>query len=179
MSRIGKMPIEIPTDVKVAVSGNVIKVEGPKGKLDREFPELVSVKVEEKSVVVSRSGDEAKDKAFHGLYRSLINNMVIGVSKGFEKQMEIVGTGYRAKVEGKKLNLVIGYSHPINFEIPEGITIVVEKNTKLNISGADKEKVGSAAADIRAYYPPEPYKGKGIKFVGEHIRRKAGKSVTK
>ncbi len=179
MSRIGKQPITIPSEVKVAVSGNKIKVEGPKGKLEKSFPELVGVKVESNKIVVSRSGDTAREKAFHGLYRSLINNMVLGVLNGFEKKMEIVGTGYRAKVEGKELNLVIGYSHPVNYAIPEGITVVVDKNTNLKVSGIDKHLVGAVAADIRSYYPPEPYKGKGIKFEGEHVRRKAGKSVAK
>lgn len=179
MSRIGKQPIEVPSEVKVAVSGQNIKIEGPKGKLEETLPEILSVKVEGSQIVVSRTGETSREKAFHGLFRSLINNMVEGVSKGFEKNMEIVGTGYRAKVDGKKLNLVIGYSHPVNYAIPEGITIAVEKNTNLKINGADKQKVGAVAADIRRYYPPEPYKGKGIKFAGEHIRRKAGKSVAK
>ena len=179
MSRIGKIPVVMPADVKAAVSGYSIKIEGPKGKLDCAFPEGINIKVEDKKIVISRKGDTSKEKAIHGLYRSLVNNMVIGVAKGFEKDMEIVGTGYRAKVEGKKLNLIVGHSHPINYEIPDGITVAVEKNTFLKVSGIDKQKVGAVAADIRAYYPPEPYKGKGIKFVGEHIRRKAGKSVAK
>lgn len=179
MSRIGKVPIEFPSEVKIAVSGNTVKVEGPKGKLEQKFPEQISVKVDGNLVVVSRKGDTSRDKAFHGLIRSLVKNMVIGVSKGFEKKMEIVGTGYRAKVDGKKLNLVVGHSHPVNYSIPEGINVKIEKNTIINIDGPDKQLVGAVAADIRAYYPPEPYKGKGIKFSGEHIRRKAGKSVAK
>lgn len=179
MSRIGKQPIEIPSGVKVAVQGNKVLVEGPKGKLEQQVHELLTVKVEENNVVLDRKGDLARDKALHGLFRSLVKNMVEGVSKGFEKNLEIIGTGYRAKVEGKSLSLVVGHSHPVNYPIPEGITVAVEKNTVLKINGIDKQKVGAVAADIRRFYPPEPYKGKGIKFRGEHILRKAGKSVAK
>jgi len=178
MSRIGKKPVEILDGVKVSVQGNNVTVEGSKGKLQQAIPAEIAVKVEGKTVVFSRKSDEPNIRALHGLSRSLVNNMVIGVSQGYEKIMEIVGTGYRAKLEGKTLNLIVGYSHPVNYCIPEGITVAVEKNTTLKINGIDKQLVGAAAADIRRYYPPEPYKGKGIKFKGEHIRRKAGKSVS-
>lgn len=177
MSRIGKKPIEIPSGVKVSVQGQTVSVEGPKGKLKRDLHPAISAKVEGNKVVVARKGDNAAEKALHGLCRSLLNNMIEGVAKGYEKQLEIVGIGYRAKVEGKVLNITLGFSHPINYNIPEGITISVEKNTILKIVGADKELVGAVAADLRRYYPPEPYKGKGIKYIGEHIRRKAGKTV--
>lgn len=177
MSRIGKKPIELASGIKVSVQGQNVLVEGPKGKLKRVIHPAIGVKVEGTKVVFARKGDSASEKALHGLSRSLVHNMVEGVTKGFEKQMEIVGIGYRAKVEGKVLNLILGFSHPVNFTVPEGITIAVEKNTILKINGIDKELVGAVAAEIRRFYPPEPYKGKGIKFVGEHIRRKAGKTV--
>jgi len=179
MSRIGKKPIEIPSGIKVSVQGSTVFVEGPKGKIQQELHSSINVKVEENNIIVTRNGDESKDKALHGLSRSLVFNMVEGVEKGYEKKMEIVGTGYRAKVEGNSLNLVLGHSHPVNYSIPEGITVAVEKNTFLKVSGIDKQKVGAVAADIRRYYPPEPYKGKGIKFAGEQLLRKAGKRVAK
>lgn len=177
MSRIGKKPVEIPSGVKVSAQGQTVQVEGPKGKLKRNLHPAISVKVEGNKVVFARKGDNPAERALHGLCRSLVHNMVEGVTQGFDKQMEIVGTGYRAKVEGKTLNIILGFSHPINYTIPEGITVSVEKNTILKINGADKEQVGAVAADIRRFYPPEPYKGKGIKFTGEYIRRKAGKTV--
>lgn len=177
MSRIGKKPIEIPGGVKVAVTGQSVQVEGPKGKLKREIHPAIGVKVEGNKVIFTPKQEGGSSKALHGLSRSLVNNMVHGVTHGYEKTMEIVGTGYRAKIEGKVLNITLGFSHPINFNIPEGITIGVEKNVMLKVTGIDKELVGAVSAEIRRYYPPEPYKGKGIKFVGEHIRRKAGKTV--
>ncbi len=177
MSRIGRKAIEIPAKVKVAVEGRRVKVEGPKGKLDWELPEKVQAKLEGNRLSLS-STDEARDaKAKHGLARSLVNNMVFGVSEGFQKKLEIQGVGFKAVVQGKNLNLSLGFSHPILFPIPADIKIQVAENTQIQIDGADKQKVGEVAASIRRFYPPEPYKGKGIRYAGEHVRRKEGKTV--
>jgi len=178
MSRIGKKPITLPEKVKFdAKPDGLVQVEGPKGKLTCKLPQEVSAKVEDNSIVVERAGEASRDKAMHGLSRSLINNMVVGVSDGFVRDLEIHGVGFRAAVKGEILNLSLGFSHPVNFPIPEGITVTVADNTKVKIEGIDKELVGQVAADIRRYYPPEPYKGKGIRFAGENIRRKEGKTV--
>ncbi len=178
MSRIGKKSIEIPDKVKLAVTdGGSVKVEGPKGKLEWVLPPQIKLRVEGKEAVLDRSTEARNVRALHGLSRSLISNMVIGVSKGFEKSLEIQGVGFRAQVQGKKLNLSLGYSHPIVFPIPDGIKITVQENTKILIEGIDKQLVGQVAADIRSYYPPEPYKGKGIRYTGEQILRKEGKTV--
>ena len=178
MSRIGKKPIDLPGGVKVAVANNVITVEGAKGKLTLNIPPKFKVEVKDNKITVSRPSDEKQDKATHGLIRSLINNMAIGVSAGYTKELEISGVGFKAAVQGKVLNLQLSYTHPINFNIPDGVTVETPKPTNIVIKGIDKTKVGEAAAKIRDYYRPEPYKGKGIKYVGEHVRRKAGKSVT-
>lgn len=177
MSRIGKIPVVIPQGVDVKMDQGKVVVSGPKGKIAKDVHPRVTVKVEGGKVLVSRSSDEAADKALHGLVRSVINNMVNGVTKGYKKSLEIVGTGFKAKVEGKVLELLLGYSHPIKHKIPEGITVEVEKNVIVHVSGVDKELVGEVAAEIRKYYKPEPYKGKGVRYVGEHVRRKAGKTV--
>ena len=179
MSRLGKKPIEILKGVKIKYAAGLMNVEGPKGKLKLVIPEEVVLEVSEKEIVVSQGkGEATRLNAFHGLYRALINNMIVGVAKGYEKRLELNGVGFRAKVEGKKLEINAGYSHPIIFTIPEGITIAVEnKNTLIIINGADKHDVGQLAASVRNSWPPEPYKGKGIKFVGEVIRRKKGKRV--
>jgi large subunit ribosomal protein L6 len=177
MSRIGKLPVLIPDKVKVAVSGRRVQVEGPKGKLEFELPLTIAAKVEDKSVAILREGDARESKALHGLARSLVNNMVIGTSKGFQKRLEITGVGFKAAVQGKNLNLSLGKSHPILYPIPADIKVTVEENTKILIEGVDKQKVGAVAADIRGYYPPEPYKGKGVKYAGEVIRRKEGKTA--
>jgi large subunit ribosomal protein L6 len=177
MSRIGKQPIAVPPKVKVEVKGQQVHVEGPKGKLDFKLPARTSLKVEGGNVVVSRSGDDAQSKALHGLSRALINNMVKGVSEGFVKKLEIQGVGFKAAVQGKVVNLSLGYSHPINYTIPDQIKVTVEENTKVTIEGPDRQVVGQVAAEIRAYYPPEPYKGKGVRYVGEHVTRKEGKTV--
>jgi large subunit ribosomal protein L6 len=177
MSRIGKQPVAIPAKVKVEVKGQKIFVEGPKGKLDLELPRRTAAKVENGNVLISRQGDDAQAKALHGLSRSLVNNMVKGVSDGFVKKLEIQGVGFKAAVQGKNVNLSLGYSHPLNYAIPDQVKVTVEENTKLTIEGPDKQVIGQVAAEIRAYYPPEPYKGKGVRYVGEKVERKEGKTV--
>ena len=178
MSRIGKQIIEVPKAVKVAVSAEgEVKVEGPKGKLAWTLPKEITAKVDGATVLVERSGDARNVRALHGLSRALVANMVTGVSAGFEKELEIHGVGFKAAVQGKVLNLSLGFSHAILFPIPEGIKISVAENTKIKIEGADKKVVGQVAADIRAYYPPEPYKGKGVRYAGEQLVRKEGKTV--
>jgi large subunit ribosomal protein L6 len=178
VSRIGRKSVKLPEKVKLNVSdsGEVL-IEGPKGKLEWTLPKQIKVRVEGSDVKLERTGDARSVRALHGLSRSLLNNMVTGVSQGFQKSLEIQGVGFRAQVQGKSLNLSLGYSHPIIFEIPDGIKITVQENTKLLVEGIDKQRVGQVAADIRAYYPPEPYKGKGIRYVGEQILRKEGKTV--
>ena len=177
MSRIGKQPIVIPPTVKVEVKGQKIFVEGPKGKLDWELPRRTSLKVQDGKIIVSREGDDAQAKALHGLSRALVNNMVNGVAEGFVKKLEIQGVGFKAAVQGKTVNMNLGYSHPINYQIPEQIKVTVEENTKLTIEGPYKKVVGQVAAELRSFYPPEPYKGKGVRYVGEHVQRKEGKTV--
>ncbi len=177
MSRIGKLPIDLPAKVKIEIKGQKVYVEGPKGKLDWELPQRTSLKVENGKVVVSRAGDDSQAKALHGLSRALVNNMVKGVSEGFVKKLEIQGVGFKAAVAGKVVNLNLGFSHPINYDIPDQIKVTVEENTKLTIEGPDKMLVGKVASEIRAYYPPEPYKGKGVRYAGEYVERKEGKTV--
>lgn len=177
MSRIGKQPVLIPPKVKVEVQGRRVHVEGPKGRLDWELPQRTNIRVEDGKILIGREGDDAQAKALHGLSRALVNNMVKGVSEGFVKKLEIHGVGFRASVQGNVLNLMLGFSHPVNYTIPDQIKITVEENTKLTIEGPDKQRVGQVAAEIRAFYPPEPYKGKGIRYAGEHIQRKEGKTV--
>lgn len=178
MSRIGKTPISIPTSVEIAIDGANIEVKGPKGSLNLVLTEGISVIQEDESLVVHRDSDERQSKALHGLMRSLINNMIIGVTEGYSKQLELVGVGYRVQAKGKtNLEFQLGFSHPVNVSAPEGIEFDVPSPTELNISGIDKQMVGQVAADIRALKKPEPYKGKGIRYAGEHIIRKAGKAV--
>jgi len=177
MSRIGKQPIAIPAKVKVEVSGQKVSVEGRKGKLNWELPRRTSLKVDNGKVLVSREGDDAQAKALHGLSRVLVNNMVRGVSEGFVKKLEIQGVGFKAAVQGKNVNLNLGYSHPIVYPIPDQIKVTVEENTKLTIEGPDRQTVGQVAAEIRSYYPPEPYKGKGVRYTDERVIRKEGKTV--
>lgn len=176
MSRIGKMPVAIPAGVKVSLDGNKMTVQGPKGSLSENLHERISIAVETDQILVNRSNDSKQDTALHGLTRALINNMVVGVTAGFQKNLEINGVGYRAEVSGKTLTLSLGYSHPVVYEMPDGITVEVEKQTKLTVKGIDKQLVGSAAAKIRSFRKPEPYKGKGIKYAEERIVRKAGKA---
>ncbi len=177
MSRIGKAPVSIPAKVKVAVTGNRVAVEGPKGKLQLDLPAKTSAKVEGNAVKLERVGDTSEAKAMHGLARALVNNMVKGVSDGFQKKLEIQGVGFKASIQGSVLNLALGYSHPILYAIPAGIKVTVEENTKLTVDGADKEMVGRVAAEVRSFYPPEPYKGKGVRYAGEKVNRKEGKTV--
>jgi large subunit ribosomal protein L6 len=177
VSRVGKKPISIPSGVQVGVEGSRIKVKGPKGELLREIDPSMSVKVSDGTLVVNRSNDAKFFKAMHGLYRSLINNMVTGVTRGFEKKLEIVGVGFKAEMKNKRLTLQIGYSHPIIFVPPPDINIACESPTMIAVSGVDKELVGQIAAKIRSFRPPEPYKGKGIKYIDEVVRRKAGKTA--
>jgi large subunit ribosomal protein L6 len=178
MSRIGKQPVNIPAGVKVAVSGGHVKVDGPKGSLERTVPVGILVEVKDGKVLVARPDDTRKNKALHGLTRALINNMVDGVAKGFMKELHIEGVGYRAAVAGPKLNLTLGYSHPVEFDIPKGITITVETQTEVKITGIDKALVGQVAANIRFLREPEVYRGKGIRYKDEKIRRKAGKTAS-
>ena len=177
MSRIGKKPIEIPKDVKVSVSGAVVTVEGPKGKLNHDVLPRFTVEVKDGKIFAKRPSDIKADKAKHGLIRSLLNNMVIGVTKGYQKDLEISGVGFKAQAQGKILNLSLSYTHPIVYNVPDGITVETPKPISIVIKGADKAKVGEVAAEIRRYYEPEPYKGKGIRYAGEFIKRKAGKAV--
>ena len=177
MSRIGKQPVDIPPKVKVEVKGQRFSVEGPKGKLDWELPRRTSLKVAEGKIVVSREGDDAQAKALHGLSRALVNNMVKGVSEGFVKKLEIQGVGFKAAVQGDSVTLNLGFSHPVVYPIPGQIKVSVEEGTKLTIEGPDKQLVGEVAAEIRSFYPPEPYKGKGVRYVGERVVRKEGKTV--
>jgi len=176
MSRVGKRPIPVPDAVQVSIEGNRIKVKGPKGELKYEFHPRLEVKVEDGAIVVRRPNDEKLLRSLHGLTRTLIANMVTGVTEGFQKSLEIVGVGYRANVSGRELELSLGYSHPVIFRIPEGIEITVDRQTRIDVKGIDKQLVGQVAANIRALRPPEPYKGKGIKYVDEVIHRKAGKA---
>jgi large subunit ribosomal protein L6 len=176
MSRIGKMPIPLPAGVTVAIDGQNVAVKGPKGELALTVSEPIKITIEDNSVIVSRPDDEAKSKSLHGLTRTLIANNVHGVSTGFTKTLEIVGTGYRAASKGSNLELALGFSHPVVVEPPQGITLTVEGNTKIIVSGVDKQAVGEVAANIRKIRKPEPYKGKGVRYEGEKVRRKAGKS---
>ena len=177
MSRIGKKPVAIPSGVKVAVSDNVVAVEGKGGKLSMQLPPHVAVEVAGDKVQVSQVGEARDASAMHGLARSMINNMVVGVSAGFKKELAIVGVGYKAALSGSKLTLNLGYSHPIEFAIPAGIKITVTPENKITVEGCDKQLVGETAAQIRRFRPPEPYKGKGIRYVDERIVLKEGKSV--
>lgn len=177
MSRIGKQPIVIPPKVKVEVKGQKVHVEGPKGKLDMELPARTAVKVDNGQVIVSRDGDDSQAKALHGLSRALVNNMVKGVSDGFMKKLEIQGVGFKAAVQGKTVTMNLGYSHPINYPIPDQVKVTVEENTKITIEGPDRQKVGQVASELRGFYPPEPYKGKGVRYSDERVERKEGKTV--
>ena len=177
MSRIGKTPITLPQKVSISVTNGTVTVEGPKGKLSWQLPQAITIRIEETTLFIERANDERETRALHGLARALVNNMVTGVSEGFRRDLEIQGVGFRSAVKGEHLDLSIGYSHPVLFKIPQNIKITVTDNTKISVEGIDKHLVGQVAADIRAYYPPEPYKGKGIRYAGEQVRRKEGKTV--
>jgi len=176
MSRIGKLPVPLKTGVQVEIDGRTVKVKGPKGELVRTFPEKVSLSIDDGAVTVTRADDEKDSKALHGLSRSLLSNMVVGVADGFTKTLELQGVGYRVQQAGAKVTLNVGFSHPVEVEPPAGIQLEVEGNTKIHVRGIDKELVGQVAANIRKVRKPEPYKGKGIRYLGERVRRKAGKA---
>lgn len=177
MSRIGKKPVQIPAGVTVTVNGTTVNVKGPKGELERTFSDLVTISEEGEEILVTTNDETREANAQHGLTRTLIHNMVIGVSEGFMKQLELTGVGYRVALKGKDLDLSLGYSHPVIYAAPENITFEVPDNTHINVKGISKEQVGQVAAEIRMKRPPEPYKGKGIHYMGEHIRRKLGKAA--
>ncbi len=176
MSRIGKLPVPVATSVQIDIDGSTVKVKGPKGELTREFPRGVSFALDDGKVVVTRADDEKRTRAIHGLSRSLLANMVLGVSDGFTRTLELQGVGYRVAQTGEKVTLNVGYSHPVEVAPPPGIQLEVDGNTRLHVRGIDKELVGQVAANIRKVRKPEPYKGKGIRYLGERVRRKAGKA---
>ena len=177
MSRIGKKPVAIPKGVTVQVSGNALSVKGPKGELSAVLHPDISINAASEEAVVNVRGESNFHNALHGLWRALLNNMVIGVTKGYEKKLEIVGVGYRAEMKGSNIQLVLGFSHPILFKPPQGVKITTPTQTSIVVSGSDKQLVGQIAAKLRAFRPPEPYKGKGVKYENEYIRRKAGKAA--
>ena len=177
MSRIGKMPIPVPSGVEVTVDGTLVTVKGPKGELAQEISPLITVTHEDSEIIVTRSDDERESRSQHGLARTLIDNMVVGVSQGYEKKLEIVGVGYRALLKGLDLELQLGFSHPVVVKPPPGITFEVPSQTQISVKGINKQQVGQVAADIRKWRKPEPYKGKGIRYEGEYVRRKLGKAA--
>lgn len=179
MSRVGIKPITLPDKVELKIDGNQVAVQGPKGKLDFTLPAGISIKQEDGQVVLLRATEKREHRALHGTCRSLVSNMIQGVSEGFSKDLEIHGVGMRAAVKGKDLDLSLGFSHPLLHPIPEGLTVTVNENTKIKVEGIDKQLVGQFAAEVRSYYPPEPYKGKGVRYTDEYVRRKEGKSVGK
>jgi large subunit ribosomal protein L6 len=178
MSRIGKAPIPVPSGVEVTLAGKHVTVKGPQGTLERDLPGEITVRQEDSNLVVERPDDERQNRALHGLVRSLVNNMVVGVTAGFTKELEIVGVGYRATAQGpNKIELALGFSHPVVVDAPQGITFEVPQPTRIAVKGIDKELVGQVAADIRKIRKPEPYKGKGVRYAGEYVQRKAGKAA--
>ena len=177
MSRVGNKSIPVPAKVTIENKNGEVSVSGPKGKLSYVLPEGITLKQEESNLSVTRSSDERRQRSLHGTSQRLISNMITGVNEGFLRQLEIHGTGFRAAVKGDKLDLSLGYSHPLLHPIPADLTVTVTENTKIKVEGIDKQRVGQFAADVRAYYPPEPYKGKGVRYTGEQIRRKEGKKV--
>jgi large subunit ribosomal protein L6 len=176
MSKIGKKPIIIPKDVKIEIKDGLISVEGPKGKSSRLLPARVNLEMKDNQLFVSRQSDTKLDKSLQGLTRALIVNTIKGVTEGYVKELEIQGVGFRAQVQGNNLNIQLGFSHPVNISIPEGVKIETPKQTQIIVRGIDKEKVGKLASEIRAIYPPEPYKGKGIRYLGEYVKKKIGKA---
>ena len=176
MSRIGKIPVEVPSSVDVAIENRVVTVKGPKGTLTHRIPEPIEVALNEGQIVVTRPDDERASRSLHGLTRTLLANLVTGVTQGYEKKLEIVGTGYRVMARGSDLVFALGFSHPVHVTAPEGITFAVESATKFSVSGIDKQQVGEVAANIRKIRKPEPYKGKGVRYAGEQVRRKVGKA---
>lgn len=179
MSRIGLKPIEIPSGVKIEITDNMMNVEGPKGKLSQDYTPLVKVEIADNQAVVSRINESKRAKGMHGLYRNLLNNMIIGVSQGFSRNLLIIGVGYKAEVKGTNLLLHLGFAHPVEYPIPKGITVSVDANTKITVAGINKQEIGQMCAEIRAFKPPEPYKGKGIRYENEMVRKKVGKTGVK
>jgi large subunit ribosomal protein L6 len=178
MSRVGKKPIAIPQSVKVNIKdSNIISVEGPKGNLSHTLPNIIAFKIENSNIILDMKSDTNSNRAIYGLTRTLINNLIIGVTQGFSKELEIQGVGFKAQSQGKKLSLALGFSHPVEYDIPEGIIIETPKPNQIIVKGIDKVKVGEISSRIRSFYRPEPYKGKGIRYVGEYVRKKAGKTV--
>ncbi len=175
MSRIGRQPVPIPSGVDVKLEKQHIHVKGPKGELSFDIPEPITVREDQSQLLVERPNDNRKIRSLHGTTRSVINSLVVGVSSGFERKLQINGVGYRASVQGNTLTLELGYSHPIKYDLPEGITAEVERNVEITLRGYDKQLLGEVAAKVRSFRPPEPYKGKGVKYIEEHIRRKVGK----
>jgi len=176
MSRIGKLPVPVPSGVNVNIDGDEVHVKGPKGELRQRLRSHVAVELVDGKVLVQRKGEDKEHRAAHGLTRTLVNNMIEGVSKGFRKSLEIQGVGYRANKAGEKVNLTLGFSHPVSYEPPKGITLSVEGTNKIHVEGIDKQQVGQVAAEIRNLRPPEPYKGKGVRYEGEYVRKKLGKA---
>ena len=177
MSRLGKTPIPLPKGVQLTVNQNDVVVKGPKGELQQTFPKGISVVVEDSQVIVQYDEGSGLARPHHGLYRSLINNLIIGVSTGFVKELELIGVGYRAAVKGTVLDLQLGFSHPCQVAIPQGVEVDIQKSTRIKVQGADKQLIGQFAATVRAFRPPEPYKGKGVRYVGEYVRKKSGKAA--
>ena len=176
MSRVGKVPIPIPKDVKVKLTDSILEVVGPTGRLSHRIPSEIQISIEPEQIVVKRPNDHRTTRCLHGLTRALIANMITGVTQGFEKRLEIQGIGYRADLQGNVLRLTLGFSHPVLFPLPEGVKVEVERQTSIKVKGIDKQLVGSVAAQIRSLKPPEPYKGKGIRYVGEYVKLKVGKT---
>lgn len=177
MSRVGQRPIEIPSGVSVEINGQSVKVKGPLGELSRDLPAAITIEEADGKLVLTRASDTREDRSFHGLSRSLVANMVEGVSRGFKKELEISGVGFKAAVQGQELSLSVGFASPVQYTIPDGVKVTEEGGVNVTVSGVDKQMVGDVAARIRAFYPAEPYKGKGLKYKGEHVRRKVGKAV--
>lgn len=176
MSRIGKKPLAVPKEVKIEIKDRTVFVEGPKGKLKRSFPDRILVESKDGQIFVKRVADTKMDKSLHGLYRALISNMIKGVTEGYKKELEIIGVGFKAQIQGNKLSMTLGFSHPVVMEVPEGIKAETPKPTQIVLTGIDKEIIGQIAKEIRAVCPPEPYKGKGIRFLGEFVKKKVGKA---
>ena len=179
MSRVGKKPIDIPAKVKVEIKDSLVNVQGPKGALEHEIPGRLTVEVKDNKIIVKRSSDEKSDIMLHGLTRSVLFNLVKGVTEGYSKELEIKGVGFKAQAQGKSLQISLGFSHPVVYSVPDGVEIKTPKPTQISVSGADKVKVGEVAAEIRSFFQPEPYTGKGIRYAGEYVRHKAGKTVVK
>lgn len=177
MSRIGLQPVEIPSEVTVTVDGGHVTVKGPKGEQNWVFPPVVGLEVKDGKVAVSRKGEDKFARAMHGTARNLVANMVKGVKDEFTKELEVQGVGFRAQIQGQKLTMSLGFSHPVEYSVPDGVTVAVADNTKIKVTGINKQQVGQVGAHIRSYYPAEPYKGKGIRYTDEYVRRKAGKTV--